>query len=276
MSRQKVKDLVEEVLKDSSLPVKHYGLIKNETILREIEKNKKDSGLLCEICDDEVFYPILKELQNKYNIKLFHEKLTKDINVFLAGRPGEKNIRAAEALGYAFTHLKSFYRKAKEQKATIVALPAPERGYVFSVKLKEGSYVIKRYENVVNEPKIAKIASDIGVGPKIEEMGRGWFVEEFIPGNALEYQKNTRVKDVAQSLGKIVGLLHNQGIIYHDSFERHLYINNKKPILIDYGSAFFGIKVYIDIWRIQGYRDTKYFWGHFNKAYFKYKYKASL
>lgn len=116
------------------------------------------------------------------------------------------------------------------------------------VVFDDKSYVIKSLENK-NESDVARIASDIGVGPRQFESINGNLTEEWIEGDLIaklnpeqctpEYMEELGVK-----IGSAIKKLHDKNIVINDQLLRddfgksHILVNaNHEVTFIDFGAS---------------------------------------
>ena len=125
-----------------------------------------------------------------------------------------------------------------------VSVDQGNRGYIILIKHPEESIVIKPCQNS-REPKVAKIAAELGVGPHQLPSLDGFLTEEMIEGiffsKFLDSDADT-IYTIGRRMGTILSKLHQQNILYNDTtltdnFGRsHLFVRDGQPdILFDYG-----------------------------------------
>ncbi|MDD5457154.1 MAG: hypothetical protein PHV30_08990 [Candidatus Margulisbacteria bacterium] len=111
-----------------------------------------------------------------------------------------------------------------------------ERGHIDFISCGHRMFLIKKYQGR-DERKITGMAAEKGFGPK--QYGPGIeIVEDFLGDVALPGLAPFKIGKMAGSLLKE---LHNENIIYADSFARHLRYDKKadRLRLIDFGVSFF-------------------------------------
>jgi len=121
------------------------------------------------------------------------------------------------------------------------------RGAPLLLDLGDKQLVFKR-EQMSSEPEIARIASDLLVGPKQYESLDGFILEEFVQGTPFPLFAKTMSQETAYNLGERVGemlyALHSNDLVYNDIIltddfwhKSHLIIPEdvKKSKLIDFG-----------------------------------------
>jgi|GEM_PF-5484912 len=251
-----IKKIVDMALEDEELETKEFPYIQDMIIdkmneeLMKLPKANVDEAWheIIPKTGDEFLYPILKGFQQERGIKLYTEELEKNLTL----HPMRK--RASEVLGSGLNELDGFYEKIKEQKAEVLLLGPVERGFIYLVKAGD-FYVVKPLQGK-EENKIALVASELGIGPKVEQISEGWIAEEFVKGPKLS-QLFLTSKQRGKILGHIFGNLHGKDISYNDSFDRHLFACKRGPVLIDYGVASFKKDFSEDMKYIKDYLNNK-------------------
>jgi len=121
------------------------------------------------------------------------------------------------------------------------------RGLTLLLDLEDKKLVFKK-EQMSSEPEIARIASDLSVGPKQYESLDGFILEEFVQGIPFPLFAKTMNQETSYNLGERVGemlyALHSNDLVYNDIIltddfwhKSHLIIPEdvKKSRLIDFG-----------------------------------------
>lgn len=122
------------------------------------------------------------------------------------------------------------------------------RSRALKVTFDDGAYVIKSIENS-QEPVIAKIMAEIGVGPEQFESINGYITEKFIEGKAINQfndDKNTpeSMNQLGVKIGDAVKKIHEKGILVNDQLfsddfgKSHTIIGSDGEIcFIDFGAS---------------------------------------
>jgi tRNA A-37 threonylcarbamoyl transferase component Bud32 len=130
----------------------------------------------------------------------------------------------------------------------IEGLKTGARDMAIKVGFGEESYVIKRTEND-QEPVIAKLMAEIGVGPKQFESIDGYITEEFIKGSTIngivkdEYTPEY-MEELGQKIATAIELVHDKNILINDQLlvddngKSHTIVTPEGGIrFIDFGAA---------------------------------------
>lgn len=122
------------------------------------------------------------------------------------------------------------------------------RGTIALIKNSNKKVAIKPLQNS-RENEIAKIAGDLGIGPKQFDTLDGFLTEEFIEGELFSRLTKENLSDdniyiLGKRVGEILLKLHSNDIYYNDTIltndlgKSHLFVpNNKSAMLFDYGKA---------------------------------------
>lgn len=122
------------------------------------------------------------------------------------------------------------------------------RDFVAIIKHPENKFVIKPIQNS-REKEIAKIADELGVGPKQYQSLEGFLTEEFVEGDLFSRLRVDRTStenmyNIGRRMGEILKKLHSREIYYNDTIlsddlgKSHLIVPEEgSAILFDYGVA---------------------------------------
>lgn len=123
------------------------------------------------------------------------------------------------------------------------------RGLVFRIKTEDKEIIVKPVQSS-REYDIAKLASELGIGPTQYNTLDGFLTEEFVEGDLFmnltrDKTTNENMYNLGKRVGEIYSLLHKNNIFYNDhslcdDFKRaHVIVPNSSPtrqaILFDYG-----------------------------------------
>ena len=130
----------------------------------------------------------------------------------------------------------------------IEAINANTRGRGFKAIFNDGAFITKPIENN-NEPKIALLMSEMGIGPKQYESLENYITEEFVEGAAIKDLKPEQCSpEFMQGLGvkitEAVERIHSKGILINDQLlsddfgKSHTIVGSDGGIrFIDFGAS---------------------------------------
>ena len=261
MSDRRIKELIERVLEEGELDERTLPYIQSALAANMVlhSDGEPDTDLQLRLLDDNSMYEILQGMQDSHDVRLYTPELESRFRLHPMRR------RASEILGHGLSKLPSFYDKAKGGEAGL--LGPVERGFIYIIKIGETRYMVKPIQGD-KEHIVAPIASELRVGPIIEEINEEWLAEEYVEGPELQYVR-AKPNAVAQVLARVYGLLHERRIVYNDRFHDHLLLPNPErgPVLIDYGASHIGDDFSGDLERVEKYLDNKRAWRQFEKSY---------
>lgn len=133
-----------------------------------------------------------------------------------------------------------------EKRVQVVCIKHPKKNLIMKTQKSAG------------EPAIAKKAAELGIGPLQYKAIPGVILEEYLDGHRIaaadgwpEPQRKEFVEYTGTCLGKILDLLHHEGIVYNNVVladiqgigelrDGHLvFVKQKLPRLIDFGFSFY-------------------------------------
>ena len=129
-----------------------------------------------------------------------------------------------------------------------VSFSGGTRGWVAIIDHPDKKIVIKPFQSS-GEDEIAKIASDLGAGPRQLETLPGFLTEVFVDGKLFTQLGNDKttpesMAGMGRRTGEILFSLHSKDIYYNDTIlgddmgKSHIIVPEKSPlILFDYGAS---------------------------------------
>lgn len=122
------------------------------------------------------------------------------------------------------------------------------RDMALQVSFNEKSYVIKAIEND-QEPPIARLMAEVGIGPKQFESIDGYITEEFVEGSVISQISEDKctpefMDDLGQKIATATDLIHSKNILINDQLlvddngKSHTIVTPEGGIrFIDFGAA---------------------------------------
>ncbi len=257
MPSKQLQDLVERVVADMPLEDRTFPRIQNELMVEAGEIQ-----LVHEALQEDDLYELLEDIAGEYGLQLFTPELIQHMELESMSR------RQIEVMGSSMQHLPIFWEKVKNKKSQATLLDIAERGFVYHVRVGRKRYVVKPIQGE-EEPEIAQVASDIGVGPEVVEVTPEWIAEEYVEGVPL-YKSGITKHPAVPWLAKVFGTLHRNGIAYIDDFSDsrgHFIFNPKGPKLIDYGVASRRRSTEYDLEHVEVYLETDTLYEQFKEVY---------
>jgi Kae1-associated kinase Bud32 len=114
-----------------------------------------------------------------------------------------------------------------------------------SYRISEIDEVLRK-DRTKKEAKLINEARRIGIQtPKILEIKENKIVMEFIEGERLKefFNNSNKREEVAEKLGRNVGLLHSNGIVHGDLTTSNMILRNNEIVFIDFGLGSFSKRI---------------------------------
>lgn len=134
------------------------------------------------------------------------------------------------------------------ERPTIEPVNAGTRERVIKAVFEDGAYIIKSLENS-QEPAVAKLMAEIGVGPEQFQSIEGYITERFVEGqavNRIESDKCTPeyMDKLGFDIGEAVKKIHEKGILINDQLlsddfgKSHTIVGlDGKICFVDFGAS---------------------------------------
>lgn len=153
------------------------------------------------------------------------------------------------------------YKRGEKPDVSTLGIRQREKG--LKVTFSDAAYVVKTLENE-HEPKVARIAGEIGIGPKQFDSVKHYLTEEFIDGPLIAKLESARATpDFMENLGRQVAEAvrnaHSHNIVINDQLLRddfgksHTVVTAEGKIrFIDFGASV-DVSEYPDLTDTQAY-----------------------